>query len=225
MAKLIPKHGNSEWSLVLRQQFAIKLLRLMESGKKILNVDETPIGDSNFPLKSWQWSSKPVNARQNIINPRITMIVGIDTTGGLYYSLMQANSNDETMRLFLYRLVEELDRKEKGWRKTIVVQLDGAAWHLSNATLGLLKRLNVPTIISGPYQYDGAAIETFFAHLKQGNINSMNLKLSRSKCQFFSLIQVEFFFNVVSLTHQSVQRISKADIVLFFKHTVLQLYK
>ena len=44
-----------------------------------------------------------------------------------------------------------------------------------------LERLNIPTIISGPYSYDGAPIELFFATLKKGNLNPNDEQLSKSK--------------------------------------------
>ena len=54
MVKVVPKQGNSERSLYLRQQFAMKLLSLLKEGKRILNVDQTHINESNYSLKAWQ---------------------------------------------------------------------------------------------------------------------------------------------------------------------------
>ena len=45
----------------------------------------------------------------------------------------------------------------------------------------MLERLNIHTIISGPYSYDGAPIELFFACLKRGNLNPDDKPLSKSK--------------------------------------------
>ena len=55
------------------------------------------------------------------IEPRITMIAAVDTFGKVYYALLQANSNDSTMRLFLYRLVEILDTERENWRDDTVL--------------------------------------------------------------------------------------------------------
>jgi len=83
------------------------------------------------------------------------------------------------MRLFLYRLVEHLDAERKRWRDDTVIQLDGASWHVSNSTQILFKQLNIPVMISGPYQYDGAACELLFAALKKGDLNPRGLRLSK----------------------------------------------
>ena len=60
----------------------------MASGKRILNIDQTPIGDSNFCQRAWM----PANAKNSQIThqilPRITMMVGIDNYGEIYYSLL-----------------------------------------------------------------------------------------------------------------------------------------
>jgi len=44
----------------------------------------------------------------------------------------------------------------------------------------LLEKLNIPCIISGPYQYDGASCELAFAAIKKGNINVNNVKVSKT---------------------------------------------
>ena len=37
----VSRNGNTPKNLVLRQQFALKLIQLLESGKTVINVDET----------------------------------------------------------------------------------------------------------------------------------------------------------------------------------------
>jgi hypothetical protein len=39
--KKIPYQGNSQRSLVLRQQYAQKMLRVLSDNKRIINIDET----------------------------------------------------------------------------------------------------------------------------------------------------------------------------------------
>ena len=136
----------------------------MASGKRILNVDQTPIGDSNFCQRAWM----PSNARNSQIThqilPRITMMVGIDNYGEIYYSLLQANSNNTTMGLVLTYLASILTAQRKNWREDTIVLLDGASWHTSGETQETLKRLNMPASISGPYRYDGAPVSDTIHH-------------------------------------------------------------
>ncbi len=118
------------------------------------------------------------------------MIAAVDTMGNVYYALLQANSNEDTIRLFIYRLVEHLDAQRPDWRVDTVLQLDGASWHVSNSTQILFKQLNIPVMISGPYQFDVAACELFFAALKRGNLNPRGLRLSK---------KVSYLINVLTL--------------------------
>ncbi len=57
--KLVVTHSNSNKSKRLRQEYAKVMLDLIDSGKKIINVDQTPIGDSNFHTRGWM----PFNER------------------------------------------------------------------------------------------------------------------------------------------------------------------
>ena len=44
----VPPRANSERCLVLRQQYALSLLPLLEQGKRIINVDETWLNETSF---------------------------------------------------------------------------------------------------------------------------------------------------------------------------------
>jgi len=52
--KKLAYQGNSERSLILRQQFSMKMLELLEQGKRILNIDETWISGMKCTHRSWQ---------------------------------------------------------------------------------------------------------------------------------------------------------------------------
>ena len=81
---------------------------------------------------------------------------------------------------------------DKHWQRSHVVLLDGASWHMSNDTSWTLTRLKIPHIISGPYSYDAAPIELYFAAIKRGNMNPDNLPTSKSKFISYLLILVEY---------------------------------
>ena len=91
--KKLPKQINSTRNLYLRQQFGVKMLDLLKNGKRILNVDETWIGQTNHTRSVWRSSNKNGSMTANTVAPRISMIVGIDNWGDLYLSLHQTNTN------------------------------------------------------------------------------------------------------------------------------------
>ena len=51
--KKIAFKGNAKKNLVLRQLFGMKLLEVLEQGKRIINVDETWINDTQFIRSKW----------------------------------------------------------------------------------------------------------------------------------------------------------------------------
>ena len=52
--KRIPFKGNSTRCLALRQKYAQYMLSLLESGIRVINIDQTWIGDTNFTRRRWR---------------------------------------------------------------------------------------------------------------------------------------------------------------------------
>ena len=82
--------------------------------------------------------------------------------------------------------------------------------------------MNIPTTISGPYSYDGAPIELFFAALKKGNINPLDIPVSKSKYIILYLIPVEFLPNLVKLIDEKISSMNRAHIIMYFHHAVYE---
>ena len=133
--------ANSERNLVLRQQSALKLLKLVNSKSRLINIDETWLGESDYRRMKWQQTDVRNSLPIFLIRPRITMIAAVDSHGQQYVSLLQANSNSETMRIYLEHLVSILDEENQNWRKDTVLFWDNASYHTSNSTREVLKRL------------------------------------------------------------------------------------
>ena len=84
------------------------------------------------------------------------------------------------MELFFKRLVRKLDEDAKYWRSNSVIIMDGAPYHTSNATLDLLKQLDVPVMFLGPHSYDASPVELFFAWFKSADINPRKIPQSKT---------------------------------------------
>ena len=121
--------SNSERNLVLRQRWALEFLTLARNKHTFLAVDETWLGMSDFRRRKWQEPGTTNSVPKLAIKPRVTMILGVDSLGNIYYSLAQANSNSSMMELFYRELVVVLDRDKPSWRKTTVIVADGASYH------------------------------------------------------------------------------------------------
>ena len=110
--KIVPIsfQGNSDKNKILRQQFAQTFLDVDISKKTIINIDESWIGKSDFRRFSWTRRGVINSVPQKQVQPRISMIAGLDTNGRIYLSLYQANSNTSLMELFFSNLILLLDK-------------------------------------------------------------------------------------------------------------------
>ena len=115
MARPVTIQANSERCLVLRQQYALKMLPLLESGRRIINVDESWLNSTRFIRKLWVPTDAAATYTDKQVQPRISLIAALDTEGRIYCALTQANTDADVMTTFLRYLVRQLDRETPGW--------------------------------------------------------------------------------------------------------------
>ena len=151
--KHITMQGNSARNLILRQQFALKLIELLSKKKKVINWDETWLNMMDFRRSKWQRRKGSKCHAITHTQPRISVIAVVDTDGEIFYSLVQGNTNDKIMEIFLQKLVKRLDTIDKEWRKTTVLLADNASYHRSSATMKVLEDHQVPVCFTGPHSY------------------------------------------------------------------------
>ena len=86
--QVVALHTNSEKNRILRQRFAIELVTLLNQGKRIINVDESWFNMCDFRRMKWRAYGDNNSLAKTQVSPRISMIVGIETTGAVYLSLL-----------------------------------------------------------------------------------------------------------------------------------------
>jgi len=84
--KLNPQ-ANSDSNLVLRFQYALKFVEVLEQKKRIINIDETWINEKDFRRKCWRQRYVSNTIGTTAVAPRITFMVAIDTDGSVFYTL------------------------------------------------------------------------------------------------------------------------------------------
>ena len=131
MAKAVPTQSNVERALVLRQQYSLRLLPLLEKKTRIINVDESWLNQTRHLRRTWVPSDAPSTFREKQVQPRISLLLAIDTDGKIWCALTQANTDADVMTLFLRYLARRLDHETPGWQETSYILLDNAAWHVS----------------------------------------------------------------------------------------------
>jgi hypothetical protein len=81
------------------------------------------------------------------------MIAGLDSHGGMYLSLYQANSNSKMMELFFTHFIRLLDAKDKYWKNHTILLLDNAPYHSSKEMMAFYRQHQLPIIFTGPHSY------------------------------------------------------------------------
>ena len=84
--KHIPMNGNKDRSLVLRQQWALTFLAL-PLGTRIICIDETWLGMSDFRRMKWQKDGNDNSVAAFSLVPRVTMLAALDSLGNAWISL------------------------------------------------------------------------------------------------------------------------------------------
>jgi transposase len=169
--KALSLHANSERSLVLRQQFALLFLEHLHAKPRVINIDETWLGMTDYRGTKWCHRHEPNSAPKKLMQPRVSMILAIDNHGETYLSLTQSNTNSKVMVVFLRALVSKLTLESRRWRENTVIFWDGARYHDSALIQRMIHELRVPLAVSGPYSYDIAPAEKWFAAFKRDDIN------------------------------------------------------
>ena len=134
---------------------------------------------TDFRRRKWQVHKDFNSVAKLQVIPRISMIVGIDTRGQIYLSLLQSNNNASTMRIFFHSLVKRLDAERKYWHKNTIIMLDNAKYHTCSATLKVLEELGVTVLFTGPHSYSASPVELFFAAFKRTDINPRHVSTGK----------------------------------------------
>ena len=142
------------------------MLEILMNGKRVINVDESWLSETNFNRRMWCPTNAPCTITDKIINPRLSLIAALDTDGNVYFSLNHSNTDSDVMLLFIMKLVNQLNQDTPDWMSKSVLLLDNAKYHVSEETRNGLKKMQVPVIYSGSYSYSSAPIELMFSGLK-----------------------------------------------------------
>ena len=177
--KQLAPQTNRLRNLVCRQQYAIKMLEVLASGRRVINVDESWLNTMAFRRHSWTKVGKSNARPTKELSTRVAILAAIDNRGKAFISLGTSNTDSSVMLAFFSELCASLDCEDSSWREHSVVLLDNASYHRSAEVRAGIKKLGMPTIYSGPYCYVSAPVELYFALLKRGDMNPERLQLGK----------------------------------------------
>ena len=147
------------------------ILKQLSEHKNIINIDETWINETSHTRKTWAPRDGSGNVKLNTVSPRLSMITALDTEGRIWFSLSHANTDSNTMMVFLHYLMKALDNETPDWRDNTLLLWDNASYHRSHETKTIVQKMGLKIIYSGPYGYSASPIELLFGSLKVGEIN------------------------------------------------------
>ena len=87
LTRTVPIQANSERCLVLRQQYAMRMLPLLEAGHRIINVDESWLNQTRIIRRTWAPADATGTFTDKAVNPRISLLVALDSNGKLWCAL------------------------------------------------------------------------------------------------------------------------------------------
>ena len=147
------------------------MLELLINNKRVINVDESWINETNFTRMMWCPTTSTSTIKLSAVTPRLALIAALDTDGQVYFALTHSNTDSDVLMLFMKHLLKQLDTEEHDWQSNTVFLLDGAKYHTSEEMREYFRKMKVQVIYSGPYSYGAAPIELLFGALKHGELN------------------------------------------------------
>ena len=78
---------NSSRNVYLRQAWARRYLKSDMKSKVLLNIDESWLSNTDLRAMKWGFRGHNNNLEKKTMNPRISLMVAIDTLGNVYYSI------------------------------------------------------------------------------------------------------------------------------------------
>ena len=77
------------------------MLEILSQGKRIINVDESWISETEYSRRMWCPTNAPCTITDRAVNPRLALIAALDTDGRVYFSLNHSNTDSDVILLFL----------------------------------------------------------------------------------------------------------------------------
>ena len=106
---VVGKHYDDHKNLLKRQIAASEYIRLLKSGREIINVDESIIRSTDQRTRGWVSKGKRVFTSNALRLPQISMTGAISSKGKTFFAINQGKNNSLTFSLFMLNLIQELD--------------------------------------------------------------------------------------------------------------------
>ena len=106
--KRTPTNGNTERCKVLRCLWAQKFLGVLQSGQRVITIDETWLSESDYRRFKWSNLGQQCTFPEQMMGYKVNMIAAISTEGEIYVSFLQCNTDTDVYMMFMSRLASVL---------------------------------------------------------------------------------------------------------------------
>ena len=100
-----------------------------------MTVDETFIDTFGFNRQAWAFSGEVCRQTSSVVQPRLALILALDTNGSYYMSMHQANTDSEVFAVFCTKLLAKLITEDQNARSKVRLLIDNAAYHKNEAVV------------------------------------------------------------------------------------------
>jgi transposase len=170
---VVGKHYDDHKNLLKRQLAAAEYIKLLKSGREVINVDESIIRSTDQRARGWVRQGKRVFVSNALRLPHISMIGAISSKGKTFFTVSQGNNTSLTFSLFLLNLIQELDSLDPDWRKTTTILLDNTSIHCAKTTKENFEAFGLPIMFLAPYSFKMDAVEKLFSFVKNRDLNPL----------------------------------------------------
>lgn len=102
------------------------LLKELAMGTRVINLDETWLSGTMYRRQHWRKRGTKSSIPNGAMNPRISVLLAIDTDGRYYVTMSHLNTDADSFTMFLSKLAGKLASEDRDWRSKSLIMYDGA---------------------------------------------------------------------------------------------------
>ncbi|KEJ83017.1 hypothetical protein OXYTRIMIC_233 [Oxytricha trifallax] len=177
VTQITPNH-NTTISKLSRQLAAAEYIRAQYRGKIIINVDETIVQSTDNRNYTWASPGTTTLSTASRRMSKVSITAAACSNGQLFFTVNNGTTNSLTFINFLILLVKHLCKLDPWWYTKYLIIVDNAPYHKSSVTIDAIRKMRLPILFLGPYQFDLAPVEQVFRCIKQRDLNEARCPVS-----------------------------------------------
>ena len=84
------------------------MLKLLDEGKIIINVDESSFMSTDQRHRKWALQGTSNSVKQRTVSPNISLLAAVSSLGDVYLAVSQINTDSDSFCLFMKLLISKV---------------------------------------------------------------------------------------------------------------------